>query len=93
MSHTDLKLLQILLSLPAGRLSSSERRAFQAMYDDLSNGKVVSLSKKQRAWLEAIYQKHELHRKPLPKLKKIATRDKNVCALDLGPLPLKPPGR
>lgn len=93
MAHTDLKLLQILLSLPAGKLSGSEKRAFQAMYDDVANGKVVRLSKKQRAWLEAVYQKHDLHRKPLPKLKKIVTRDKNVGLLDLGPLPLKPPGR
>lgn len=63
------------------------------MYDDLSNGKVVNLSKKQRAWLEMVFHKHDLHRKPLPRLKRIQTKDKGVGVLDLGPLPLKPPGR
>ena len=76
MAHTDLKLLQILLSLPMGKLSGPEKRAFQAMYDNLVNGKVVNLTKKQRWWLEDVYRKHDLHKKPLPRLKRIATKDK-----------------
>jgi hypothetical protein len=93
MTHSDTKLLQILLNLPPGKLSVSERKAFQAMYDDLVNGKYISLSRKQRSWAEQIYMKHELHRNPLPKLKRVETKDKQKAVLDLGPLPLKPPGR
>jgi predicted protein tyrosine phosphatase len=94
MNHTDTKLLQILLSLPSERLSSSEKRAFQAMFDDLSNGKIVGLSKKQKAWANEVYVKNDLHKKPLPRLKKITVKDKSaVKVLDFGPLPMKPPGR
>lgn len=93
MSHSDLQLLRILLSLPSGKLAPPEKKAFQAMFDDLANGKRIGLSKKQRQWLEAVFHKHELHKKPLPKLKRITTKDKNVGTLDLGPLPLKPPGK
>ena len=94
MDLTDLKLLRILLSLPLGKLSDNERRAFQAMFDDLSNGRIVNLTKKQRSWLLDLYQKHELHRKPLPRLKKIKVKDKmSKSKLDFGPLPLKPPGK
>ncbi len=91
MNHTDLKLLRILLSLTS-KLTKSEKGAFQAMYDDLANGKIVRLSKKQRQWLEAVYYHHNLHQKPIT-LKKITTKDKVKGVLDLGPLPLKPPGR
>lgn len=94
MAHTDTKLLQILLSLPGGKLSGSEKRAFQAMYDDLVNGKCIKLSKKQRGWAEEVYRKNDLHKTPLPRLKKIAVKDKaGKSLLDLGPLPLKPPGK
>jgi len=93
MAHTDTKLLQILLSLPSGKLSSSEKRAFQAMFDGLANGKYISLSRKQRSWAEEVYRKNDLHKKPLPRLKRIATKDKDRGVLDLGPLPMKPPGR
>lgn len=93
MNHTDIKLLQILLSLPVGKLSTSERKAFQAMYDGLANGKYIGLSRKQRSWAEQVYMKNDLHRKPLQKLKKIATKDKVKSVIDIGPRPLKPPGK
>ena len=84
----------VLLSLPAGKLSSSEKRAFQAMFDDLANGKIIGLSKKQKAWANEVYVKNDLHKKPLQRLKKIAVKDKSgKSPLDLGPLPMKPPGR
>lgn len=94
MTHTDIKLLQILLSLPAGKLSTSEKKAFQAMFDGLANGKYIGLSRKQRAWAEEVYRKNDLHKKPLPHLKRVEVKDKaGKGILDLGPLPLKPPGR
>jgi hypothetical protein len=92
-SHTDLKLLQILLSLPTGKLSNSERRAFHAMFDDLSNGKYIGLSKKQREWAEQVYLKNDLHKKVAWHTRKIVPKDKNSVVVDLGPMPLKPPGR
>lgn len=95
MNHSDRQLLRILLSLPAGKLTASEKKAFQSMFDNLENGKVIGLGRKQRSWAESVYMKHELHRKPLAKLKNIKTKDKNpgVKPLDFGPLPLKPPGK
>lgn len=85
MTHTDIKLLQILLSLPSGKLSSSERRAFHAMYDDLVNGKYIGLSRKQRAWAEQVYLKYELHKTPI-RIKKIETKDKNMGPFGLSPI-------
>jgi hypothetical protein len=87
---TDLQVLRILLSLPHETLK--ERRPFQAMYEDLATGRQVKLTKKQRAWVDQIYFKHELDRRSVP-LKKMTIRDKAKPILDFGPLPKKPPGR
>jgi hypothetical protein len=87
---TDLQMLRALLSLPAEKLK--ERRAFQAMYDDLTNGKYVSLSKKQRKWVHDVFLGHRLDSKPIA-VQNVPTKDKRKVKLDFGPLPKKPPGR
>ena len=92
--YTDLQMLSALLRLqsplPKGR------RAFQGMYDDLHNGKIVRLSKKQRFWVEQTFFQHKLDRRELPpKPDKPPVRDKRPqqeVILDFGPLPKKPPG-
>lgn len=91
---TDLQMLRAILVLSAKRLKPAEKRAFQGMYDDLQNGVIIHLSKKQRAWVKSVYQDHDLHMKPLPP-KKPPTKDKRggrAPILDFGPLPKKPPG-
>jgi hypothetical protein len=57
---TDLQVLRAVLSLPRGKLSSNEKTVFQRMYDDVAGGMVISLSKKQRAWVDGVYDKHDL---------------------------------
>jgi len=89
---TDTQMLRGLLALPPTVLAGGEKRAFQAMYDDLVNGKIVNLSKKQRAWVEGAYLKHKLDKQPAT-TKIIPTKDKQKAVLNLGPLPKKPPGR
>ena len=89
-SLTDLQVLRLLLSLPHEALK--ERRPFQGMYEDLATGRQVKLTKKQRAWVDQIYFKHELDRRSIP-LKKMVIRDKSKKILDFGVLPKKPPGR
>jgi hypothetical protein len=90
--RTDSQTLRALLTLPPGKLSKSEQRAFQAMYDDLVNGKMVQLSRKQKEWAEEVFLKNDLQGKPLPaKLPPI--KDKRKVDLNFGPLPKLPPGR
>lgn len=94
MKLTDLSILKILLSLPAGKLSN--RNIFQSMYDNLAIGKIISLSKKQRAWVERVYKEHKLDKKPLAAAfrQKVVVQDKGPeKILDFGPLPMKPPGK
>jgi hypothetical protein len=92
---TDLQMLSCLLRLRAPEPKG--RRAFQAMYDDLINGKIIRLSKKQRAWVEELFFHHKLDRRELPpKPDKPPIKDKRPqqeVILDFGPLPKKPPGR
>ena len=57
-TRTDRATLNALLV--SGKLSTSERKAFQAMYDDIVGGKVISLTKKQRLWADSVYEKHNL---------------------------------
>lgn len=57
---TDLQVLTALLGMPGGKLTSNEKTVFQRMYDDVAGGMVISLSKKQRAWLDGVYDKHDL---------------------------------
>lgn len=88
---TDLTMLRQLLSLPQGRLKPGEARAFLGMYEDLSNGKLVGLTKKQRLWAHETFLGHRLDSQPVP-LKKIKVRGRVQKPLDFGPLPKKPPG-
>ena len=94
---TDLQATQALLSLPQGKLSESEKKAFQGMFDNLMAGRVVRLSMRQRAWVDEVYCKHNLD-KERPAMKRIAIKDKSLVPKN--PLdqvqaarPLKPPGR
>lgn len=57
---TDLQVLRAVLGLPRGKLSANEKTVFQRMYDDVAGGMVISLSKKQRAWVDGVYDKHDL---------------------------------
>ena len=95
--RSGLQMLRALLTLAPLKLSGGEKRAFQAMYDDLSNGRMIELSKKQRLWVEAAFLKHKLENKELParEVAKVKVRDKRKPdgLLDFGPLPKKPPGR
>ena len=91
---TDLQVLRALLSLPADKLSTSERSAFQAMYDQIASGHQLSLSFRQRSWADAVYDKNKLDEER-PAVKLIPIKDKSLIAppLSAKPLPLKPPGR
>lgn len=57
---SDLQVLRIVLALPKEKLGTHERTVFQRMYDDVAGGMVISLSKKQRAWVDGVYAKHDL---------------------------------
>lgn len=80
--------------MPSGKLSTSEKRAFQGMFDQLATGRTVHLSPRQRDWAHSVYDKHDLD-KERPPVKKIAVLDKSLIGhpLDKLPRPLKPPGR
>lgn len=51
---TDLTVLRALLG-SSRRLTAGEERAFKGMLTDLENGKMIRLSKMQRAWAEKRY--------------------------------------
>ena len=87
---TDRQTLVTLLSLPEGKLTAGEKLAFRQWLDDLDNG-VVSLSKKQKAWAQSVYVKHELDKRPRPPPKPLKGRVKSESLLDSMPRPLKPP--
>lgn len=74
---TDLQILRALLNLPANKLAVSERKIFQAMYDEVATGMVIGLSKKQRAWAESVYVKNDLDRER-PAAKPVAVLDKSL---------------
>lgn len=74
---TDLQVLRAILNLPADRLTVSERRIFQAMYDEVAAGMVVGISKKQRAWADSVYDRNELD-KERPAAKPVAILDKSL---------------
>ncbi len=90
---SDMQMLRALLGLPVGKLGGGDKRAFQGMYDDLANGKIVHLSVKQRVWVTAAFQKHDLVGKELPPREEGAlVKHRESVVLDFGPIP-KPPGR
>jgi hypothetical protein len=81
--------------MPVGKLSQSEKRVFQEMYDKLATGYILKLSPKQRMWADSIYDKHDLD-KERPPVRNIAIKDKSLQVkhpLDGLARPLKPPGR
>lgn len=88
---TDKQMLTSILNVE--KLTPGEKRAFQAMYDDLMNGKIIGLSKMQRLWAGQLYAKYNLDKVRGPN-KPVAVKDKGApLALDTMPKPLKPPGR
>ncbi len=90
---TDMQMLRALLGLPVGRLSGGDKRAFQAMYDDMVNGKLVRLSVKQRAWVEGAFHRLDLGGKELPPREEGSlVKHRERVVLNFGPIP-KPPGR
>jgi hypothetical protein len=81
--------------MPTGRLTPSEKRVFQEMYDKIATGHILRLSPKQRMWADSIYDKHDLD-KERPPVKAIKIVDKSLTSqhpLDKMARPLKPPGR
>lgn len=76
---SDLQVLRALLGTD-GKLTSGEKRAFQAMYDNVAAGMVIQLSKKQRIWADSIFDKHKLD--GVSPVKKVVVKDKQL---------LKPP--
>jgi hypothetical protein len=95
-TKSDSQILKALLSMPAGKLTASEKRVFQEMFDKVATATILRLSPKQRMWVESAYNKHDLD-KERPPSKDIKVVDKSLIAtrhpLDLMPRPLKPPGR
>ncbi len=79
--------------LTCGELTGSEKQAFQAMYDDLLNGKIVGLSRKQRIWADAVYEKNKLGELRAQARKEARVKEKasQTSLLDTLPKPLKPP--
>lgn len=74
---TDLQVLRAILNLPPPKISVSERKIFQAMYDELAAGMVIGLSKKRRAWADAVYDKNDLDSER-PAAKPVAIQDKSL---------------
>ena len=89
---TDLQVLRALLSMPVGKLTASEKSSFQGMYDQVASGRVISLSKKQREWADAAYDRHDLD-KERPPARPVEVKDKTLLKVPENPKPLKPPGR
>jgi hypothetical protein len=76
---TDLQVLRALLSMPDGKLSAGEKRAFQAMYDNVASGMIIQLSKKQRLWTDSVYDRFDLDNpKTAPGVKPVAVKDKQL---------------
>jgi hypothetical protein len=80
---TDLQMLQGLLTLPLGKLPATEKRAFQAMYDNLVNGFCTSLSPKQRDWVLGAFLKND---KPIA-TRVPPTKDPGKPSMSFGPIP------
>lgn len=88
---TDLQVLRALLSLPDGKLSGSERTSFQSMYDQMATGRVISLSSRQRAWANEVYDRLDLDR-AMPPARPVQVKDRSLIpVVDRMPKPLKPP--
>ena len=98
---TDLQALQALLTMPDGKLTASEKKAFQGMYDNLASGRVIKLSMRQRTWVDEIYDRHDLDKERPATTRKVSVKDRSLLTpIADHPLdtiaknrPLKPPGR
>lgn len=88
---TDMNMLRAVLRFKH-KLAAGQVKAFQAMLDDLEQGKQISLSKKQRAWVAQKFQDLGLEGKELPpaEVPKVKAKVEFEWAKNL---PLKPPGR
>ncbi len=90
---TDMVLLRTLLA--SKKLSGGQEKAFGQMLQDMVDGKLVSLSKKQKEWAMQLYSTHNLQGKGIqPKAapKPRQEFDAPPMVWDT-PKPLKPPGK
>lgn len=80
--------------LTSGKLSSSEKAAFQQMFDDLAQGRIIGLSQKQRLWADSLWQKYKVGDMVFAgrKQARVMVRQGEATLLDKMPRPLKPPG-
>lgn len=97
MARTDMSMLQA-LATAAGKLSHAESTAFRRMREDLENGTIVALSRKQREWVTAKYfalKLNHLENKPVtvkPNLRKGPPAWQPPPGIDpFGSMPLRPP--
>lgn len=56
--RTDRVVLSAILS--CGKLSRAEQSAFQRMYNELQDGMIIDLTKKQRLWADSVYDKYNV---------------------------------
>lgn len=91
--RTDKATLNALLT--CGKLTSGEQTAFQHMFDDLMGGKIIELSKKQRLWADSVYEKYKVGeiRSLVRKEARARIQKPEKFAWEVGPKPLKPPGK
>ena len=91
---TDNTLLRALIG--SKKVVGKELAAFQNMWDDLAMGRIIQLSKAQRAWAEKRYNDLDLSRLPLPAPPEVKLRQKVVFPWekeDNFKKPPKPPSR
>jgi hypothetical protein len=91
---SDREILERLLRYAS--LTPSERTVFQRWYDDLSRNTIVELTPRNRLWVEAVYEQHDVGR--LRAEARRRTRKDNQTTREaptFAPmfLPKKPPGR
>lgn len=91
--RTDRATLNALLI--SGKLTGTQQRIFQGMYDDLIGGKIINLTPKQRLWADALWDQHKLGdvRYNTRKEARARIQKDQTNFLDTMPRPLKPPGR
>lgn len=91
--RTDRATLNALLT--SGKLTGTEQRIFQQMFDDIVGGKVINLTQKQRIWADSVFEKHKLGevRQAVRKEARARIQKNETNFLDNMPRPLKPPGR
>jgi hypothetical protein len=90
---TDNVLLRSLIG--SKKLVGKELASFQNMWDDLATGRIIQLSKAQRAWADKRYTDLDLARLPLPPPPEVKLRQKVVFPWEKedNSKPPKPPSR